>query len=85
LIDKKEVNFLNKMTIIQMSDIRMDVKNPYWFLISFIQEVFMWFPGVVKEIINILMGSRCYFELSLMERHNLIKYLLRSHSVLDLK
>ncbi|MCX5810613.1 MAG: hypothetical protein NTX36_14810 [Proteobacteria bacterium] len=45
----------------------------------------MWCFGVVKEIIHILMGSRYYFDLDLRERHNLIKYMLVSYPVLDLR
>ena len=38
----------------------------------------MWSLKSIKEIIRILMDSRCYFDLDLRERHILIKYLLGS-------
>lgn len=36
----------------------------------------MWKIGNVREIINILMDSKCYFRLTLRERHRLITYML---------
>jgi hypothetical protein len=33
--------------------------------------------GKVKKIIRILIGSRLYFDLSLQERYDLIRYILR--------
>lgn len=36
---------------------------------------------VIREIVRILMGSKCYFDLDLRERHRLIKYLLKTHSL----
>jgi hypothetical protein len=45
----------------------------------------MWRCGLVKEVVRILMASGCYFELDLRERHHLIRYLLGSHSVVDLQ
>jgi len=33
--------------------------------------------GKVKRIIRILIGSRFYFDLSLQERYDLIRYILR--------
>jgi hypothetical protein len=41
----------------------------------------MWSLKSIRVIIHILMGSRCYFDLDLRERHSLIKYLLGSHSL----
>jgi len=41
-------------------------------------EAAMWSLKSIKEIIRILMDSRCYFDLDLRERHILIKYLLGS-------
>ncbi len=36
----------------------------------------MWKVSVVREIIGVLMSSRFYFQLTLRERHRLIKGLL---------
>jgi hypothetical protein len=40
----------------------------------------MWTTSVIREIVRILMESKCYFDLDLRERHRLIKYLLKAHS-----
>ena len=45
----------------------------------------MWSALLIKEIVRILMGSRCYFDLDLRERHDLIKYLLREQEVRELR
>lgn len=41
----------------------------------------MWRKRVIREIVRILMESKCYFDLDLRERHRLIKYLLKTHSL----
>lgn len=39
----------------------------------------MWSRKQVREMVHILMESRCYFGLDLKERYILIKYMLKSH------
>ena len=41
----------------------------------------MWSLDLIREIVRILMGSRCYFDLDLRERHSLVKYMLGDQSV----
>ncbi len=36
----------------------------------------MWDPRLVKEVVKVLMESTCYFQLTLKERHELVKHLL---------
>ena len=38
---------------------------------------------VYKEVATILMGSRFYFDLSLDERHSLIKHILKTSSLAE--
>ena len=42
-------------------------------------EAAMWSRKQAREMVHILMESRCYFGLDLRERYILIKYLLKSH------
>jgi hypothetical protein len=42
-------------------------------------EAAMWSRKQAREMVHILMESRCYFGLDLRERYILIRYLLTSH------
>jgi len=43
----------------------------------------MWRTAAVRDIVRILMGSELYFRLSLNERYQLVKYMLRAFSPVD--